>query len=74
MRKIMKRVIGKMSAWLLALSTVLLIWSNTAQAKSQDTTILDGVYVEDIDLSGMTGEEAMQAVNDFVDTLLMIIM
>ena len=69
MRKIMKRVIGKMSAWLLALSTVLLIWSNTAQAKSQDTTILDGVYVEDRDLSGMTGEEAMQAVNDFVDTL-----
>ena len=69
MRKIMKRVIGKMSAWLLALSAVLLIWSNTAQAKSQDTTILDGVYVEDIDLSGMTGEEAMQAVNDFVDTL-----
>ena len=69
MRKIMKRVIGKMSACLLALSAVLLIWSNTAQAKSQDTTILDGVYVEDIDLSGMTGEEAMQAVNDFVDTL-----
>ena len=65
----MKRVIAKVSAGLLALATVMLIWSSTAQAKSQDAAILDGVYVEDIDLSGMTQEEAMQAVNAFVDTL-----
>ena len=62
----MKKVIGKVSALLLMLLSVMLAWGSSAYAKSQDMTIPDGVYMEDMNLSGMTQEEAMQMVNDFV--------
>ena len=62
----MKKVIGKVSALLLMLLSVMLAWDSSAYAKSQDMTIPDGVYMEDMNLSGMTQEEAMQMVNDFV--------
>lgn len=39
------------------------------QAKSEDNTISDGVYIGQIDLSGMTAEEATNAVNSFVNDL-----
>lgn len=39
------------------------------QAKSQDDTILEGIYMEDMDLSGMTAEEARNTVNNFVNEL-----
>ncbi len=39
------------------------------QARSEDKTILDGVYMDQIDLSGMTVEEATDAVNVFVEAL-----
>lgn len=39
------------------------------QARRDDKTILDGVYVDQIDLSGMTVEEANNTVNAFVDEL-----
>lgn len=43
--------------------------ATTVYAKGETDTILDGVYMEDIDLSGMTVDEATKAVNSFVDTL-----
>lgn len=65
----MKKIMEKVSVWMLALFVLALIPQGSAQAKSQDATILDGVYMEDIDLSGMTAQEAMQTVSDFVATL-----
>lgn len=62
----MKKVIGKVSALLLMLLSVMLAWGSSAYAKSQDMTIPDGVYMEDMNLSGMTQEEAMQMVDGFV--------
>lgn len=40
-----------------------------AEAKSDDEVILDGIYMGDIDLSGMTAEQAKAAVNEFVENL-----
>ena len=40
-----------------------------AQAREESDTILGGVYVGDVDLSGMTVEEATQAVSQFVESL-----
>lgn len=39
------------------------------QARSEDKTILEGIYMDQIDLSGMTVEEATNTVNAFVDEL-----
>lgn len=39
------------------------------EAKSAEHTISEGIYMEDIDLSGMTKEEAQSAVASFVDAL-----
>ena len=39
------------------------------QAKSEDNTILEGIYIDQIELSGMTKEEATEAVNTFVNEL-----
>lgn len=39
------------------------------QARSEDKTILDGIYMDQIDLSGMTVEEATNTVNAFVNEL-----
>ena len=39
------------------------------QARRDDKTILDGIYVDQIDLSGMTVEEANNTVNAFLDEL-----
>lgn len=40
-----------------------------AEAKEQDETILDGVYIEDISVSDMTGEQAKAAVEQYVEEL-----
>lgn len=40
-----------------------------AQAREENDTILGGVYIGEVDLSGMTVDEAQQAVNQFVDSL-----
>lgn len=60
--------------WKAVLLTVLLVLlgvgtDNTALAKSHDETILDGIYIGNIELSGMTKDEAVKAVNMFVDEL-----
>lgn len=39
------------------------------QARSEDKTISDGIYMDQIDLSGMTVEEAANTVNAFVNEL-----
>ena len=43
MRSIMKKVIGKVSALLLMLLSVMLAWGSSAYAKSQDMEIPEGV-------------------------------
>ena len=37
--------------------------------KADDRTALDGIYVEDISVSGMTEEQITQAVNDKIEQL-----
>lgn len=63
----------KFRKWLLATVSVLVFMSGfgnaTVEAREENATILNGVYIGDIDLSGMTVEEATQAVNQFVDGL-----
>ena len=46
------------------------VWGGAmAEAKSDDNIILDGIYMGEIDLSGMTADEAKAAVNAFVEQL-----
>lgn len=46
------------------------IWGGmTAWAKSDDAVILDGIYMDEVDLSGMTAEEAKAAVNAYVERI-----
>ena len=40
-----------------------------ALAASEDDVVTKGVYIDSVDISGMTKEEAVKAVNDYVDTL-----
>lgn len=40
-----------------------------AEAKQQDETVLDGVYIEEISLAGMTKEQAKVAVGAYVEEL-----
>lgn len=63
MKKILKR--GCFCAILLSLA---MCFGMTAQAKGGET-IKTGIYAGEIDLSGMTAEEAAQAVQSFVDSL-----
>ena len=54
------------------LTTTLLVGNgklDTVSAKSRNNTILDGIFVEDIDLSGLTKEEATDSLNAFVEEL-----
>lgn len=41
----------------------------SVDAKEKEDTILDGIYVEDIDLSGLTSDEARTLVLEYVDSL-----
>ncbi len=41
----------------------------TAYAKDKDDTILEGIYVESVDLAGMTESEATTAVEGFIEEL-----
>ena len=43
--------------------------ASKAYAAESDNVILEGVYMGDINLSGMTADEAKAAVNEFVNTL-----
>lgn len=69
MKKFSKNVKRLTVTFAAVVMCTLLFPQQTVVAKSQDSTILDGIYMEDMDLSGMTAEEAMQTVNDFVNTL-----
>lgn len=63
MKKKMKR--GSLGLLLLLLTLTL---GMTAQAKSEDT-VKTGIFAGEIDLSGMTGEQAAAAVEAYVETL-----
>lgn len=41
----------------------------SAKTKISDSRICAGVYIDDVDISNMTKEEAQKAVNDYVDNL-----
>lgn len=41
----------------------------TAQAREENDTILGGIYIGEIDLSGMTADEAYETVEEFVEEL-----
>lgn len=71
MKKLWKRVFQVSFGFLLLLAAVLGGVGNrgTVLAANRDHVILDGIYVEDIDLSGMTKEEAGAAVDAFVEEL-----
>lgn len=63
----------KVRKWLLAVALMLVLAGSfgqvRVQAREENATILSGIYIGEIDLSGMTVEEATQAVNQFVETL-----
>ena len=70
MKKLWNRSCIKISTALFAVALLFVILPmRGVEAKSQDNTILDGIYMGEIDLSGMTAEEAMNAVNFFVNNL-----
>lgn len=63
----MKRVIKKMGLPLLALSWMLGA-GMTVNAQTKDV-IKDGIYISGVEVSGMTKEEATQAVSEYVEGL-----
>lgn len=65
----MKELKKNVALWIVIMVCISLGYGSTVMAKNQDATIPDGVYMENIDLSGMTEQEAKEAVNAFVDTL-----
>lgn len=68
----MKKRTAKKSASLLFVLAVILIGvfsPDTVHAASGGETILDGIYMGSIDLSGMTAEEARASVSEFVEEL-----
>ena len=70
MKKLWNRSCIRISTALFAVALLFVILPmRGVEAKSQDNTILDGIYMGEIDLSGMTAEEAMNAVNFFVNDL-----
>ena len=70
MKKLWNRSCIRISTALFAVALLFVILPmRGVEAKSQDNTILDGIYMGEIDLSGMTAEEAMNAVNSFVNDL-----
>lgn len=54
----------------MALATGLLAVGSRAEAKTDENTIEKGIYIGQINVSGMTREQATQSVNDYVDSLL----
>lgn len=70
MKKLWNRSCIRISTALFAVALLFAILPmKGVEAKSQDNAILDGIYMGEIDLSGMTAEEAMNAVNSFVNDL-----
>lgn len=59
--------------WLLAAALLLMLTGSfgqvTVHAREESTTILSGIYIGEIDVSGMTVDEANEAVNQFVENL-----
>lgn len=57
--------------WMFALALVLAggFGGTATQAREENDTILNGVCIGEVDLSGMTVDEATQAVNQFVEGL-----
>ena len=66
MKSIMKKVIGKVSALLLMLLVSDACNGAALHMPKVRIATIWMVYMEDMNLSGMTQEEAMQMVNDFV--------
>lgn len=64
----MKKRILQMGCICVLLLVCVLVFDTAAQAKGEKT-IKSGIYAENVDLSGMTKEEALQAVGNFVDGL-----
>lgn len=70
MKKLMNRSYFAFFAILFAVAFMLIILPvETVQAKNEDNTISEGIYIGQIDLSGMTVEQALDAVNTFVNDL-----
>lgn len=70
MKKLKEKKCFTISTVLFAVMVMLMsLPMQKVQARSEDKTILDGIYMDQIDLSGMTVEEATNTVNAFVDEL-----
>ncbi len=70
MKKLREKSYATVLTVLFALVVMLtIIPMQEVQARSEDKTILDGIYMDQIDLSGMTVEEATNTVNAFVNEL-----
>jgi vancomycin resistance protein YoaR len=54
---------------LLFLSFILTLNTAHASAEEKDNTIVKGVFIDEVDVSGMTKEQAEEAVKNFVDGL-----
>lgn len=73
-RKVVLEMRKKIAGWLVLFGMALVFAGttgyakeNTENARSQEV-ICEGVYAEDIDLSGMTVEEAEDAINEYVES------
>lgn len=70
MKKFMKKSYSTVLAALFVLAMIVMATPmQEVQARNEDKTILDGIYMDQIDLSGMTVEEATKTVNAFVNEL-----
>lgn len=69
MKKMRKRAILLSVALALAVVLFGVFGADTALAASQDEVISEGVYMGEINLSGMTADEAKAAVNEYVEEL-----
>ncbi|MDF2539356.1 MAG: hypothetical protein K0S76_2377 [Herbinix sp.] len=65
----MRRKIVLSVVFLFALSFAFFGNASTAYAEEADNRICQGVFIDEVDVSGMTREEAVDAVNDFVNSL-----
>ena len=63
----------KQIKWLFVAALVLVLAAGfgnaTVQAREENSVILNGIYIGEVDLSGMTVDEANEAVNQFVEGL-----
>lgn len=59
----------KRSIWSGAALAAVISLSMAAPASAKEMTIPDGIFVGDIELGGMTKEEAGQTIQDYVNTL-----